>query len=379
MTKTKKLLLPYAYDSTNYLVHIDEAHKGETYRCPECGKVLSLNISKIPEGQKFHRRNHFSHPKGSPDNQCTESFLHKLFKEKAAEFIQRKITNGDSTFIFSWHCNECFEEHCGNMLKKAKSVRLEYELDSCRPDIALLDENGKVVIVIEVVVTHRTTSEAIAYYNKHKIACLQVYVSDFKDCDLVEYKLMHPDYVNLCPTPNCKICDHKMQKAKMVIMDYPCWRCGKDMKIAMIDANHGQILTPEVFTHEEVKFANVNGAFIKLNYSNTIKESYFANTCNHCKAFIGQHHMHDYYDIQNRKELELGYKCLNCIMLEEQKKIESKWKMQEKLNEIIRKNGNKTCPQCGGKLMLRKSNNGYFYGCKNYPNCHYTENIILEE
>ena len=33
----KKLLLPYAYDSTGNLVHIDNAHKGETYTCPECG------------------------------------------------------------------------------------------------------------------------------------------------------------------------------------------------------------------------------------------------------------------------------------------------------------------------------------------------------
>ena len=99
----KKLLLPYAYDSTGNLVHIDNAHKGETYKCPKCDKVLSLNISKIPEGQKYHRRNHFSHPKGYPDNQCTESFLHKLFKKRAADCIQKKIYKGDNEFLFTWN------------------------------------------------------------------------------------------------------------------------------------------------------------------------------------------------------------------------------------------------------------------------------------
>ena len=78
-----KLLLPYAYDSNGNLVHIDNAQKGHKYTCPNCGAELLLKISKIPEGQKYHRRNHFAH-KGNSDNHCSESFLHKLFKERCA-------------------------------------------------------------------------------------------------------------------------------------------------------------------------------------------------------------------------------------------------------------------------------------------------------
>lgn len=33
------------------------------------------------------------------------------------------------------------------------------------------------------------------------------------------------------------------------------------------------------------------------------------------------------------------------------------------------------CPRCYGKLVLRKSRYGEFYGCSNYPNCKYTQNI----
>lgn len=372
----KKLLLPYAYDSTGNLVHIDNAHKGETYTCPECGKVLSLNISKIPEGQKYHCRNHFSHPKGSPDNQCTESFMHKLFKERAAECIRGKIENGNA-FEFVWQCRECDEVHVGNMLKKAESVCLEYDLGVCRPDVALLDADGKVVIVIEVVVTHKPEPEVMAYYNDNKIGCLQISVSDFDDCENVERKLMRPDFVNLCPTPICKKCGKKMQKAKMVIGYDTCWRCGSNMEIAIIKSN-GQVYSPKDFTENEVRLANENGAFVVMNYIKQTGGSYLANTCKHCKAFIRQYYIHDYYDTKS-KEIDLGYKCYNCIECEKQKKIDVKKGEERILDEKIMNLDIKVCPKCQCELVVKKSGNGYFYGCGNYPNCQYTENIVLEK
>ena len=33
------------------------------------------------------------------------------------------------------------------------------------------------------------------------------------------------------------------------------------------------------------------------------------------------------------------------------------------------------CPQCGGRIVLRKGLYGEFYGCSNFPNCRYTRNI----
>lgn len=34
-----------------------------------------------------------------------------------------------------------------------------------------------------------------------------------------------------------------------------------------------------------------------------------------------------------------------------------------------------TCPNCGGKLLLKRGKYGYFYGCSNYPSCTYTKKI----
>ena len=33
------------------------------------------------------------------------------------------------------------------------------------------------------------------------------------------------------------------------------------------------------------------------------------------------------------------------------------------------------CPNCGAKLVIRRSKRGRFYGCSNYPKCDYIESI----
>lgn len=38
-------------------------------------------------------------------------------------------------------------------------------------------------------------------------------------------------------------------------------------------------------------------------------------------------------------------------------------------------NKTKVCSKCGGKLLEKTGRYGKFYGCSNYPNCRYTENI----
>ena len=36
---------------------------------------------------------------------------------------------------------------------------------------------------------------------------------------------------------------------------------------------------------------------------------------------------------------------------------------------------NEICPRCNSKLIKRTGKNGTFYGCSNFPKCHYTKNI----
>lgn len=47
-------------------------------------------------------------------------------------------------------------------------------------------------------------------------------------------------------------------------------------------------------------------------------------------------------------------------------------KSETKRREIKIENG--ICPRCGGQLVKRKGKYGSFWGCSNYPRCHFTEN-----
>ena len=374
--KTMKLLLSYAYDSNSNLVHIDNAQKGHKYTCPNCGAELLLKISKIPEGQKYHRRYRFAH-KGNSDNHCSESFLHKLFKERCAEYIREKIAARED-FLFEWECEKCYEYHRGNLLKKAARVVTEYDLCVCKPDIALLDCNEKVVIVVEVVVAHKPEPNTLQYYEDNKIACLLINVEDFTDCENIAEKLSHPNKVNLCPNPICKKCGNVMHNSKIVTVATECWKCGHNMTIAMM-LDVGRISSPADFNTEEIEIAKTLGANIQKRYSKTVNDNYFANVCAHCNAFVGDFYMHEYFDLPHTNEIDLDYKCFNCIkeaaILENQAKEEELRKKGDFLIKLQSSEEHKICPKCGGALKIRSSYRGPFWGCENYPSCKHTENI----
>ena len=360
----KKLLLPYAYDSTGHLVHIDNARKGERYTCPTCGAELTLKISKIPEGEKYHRPNHFAH-KVTTDNNCSESFLHKLFKEKTTDFIRAKMVNKENVLQFEWDCEKCREHHIGNLLKKAVIVREEYDMQCCRPDIALLDNANNVKIVIEVVVTHEPTPEVIQFYDDNRIACLQIRLISFDDCNNIEYKLTHPDVVNLCPNPICEECGHALNRAILVTKKVFCSICHTELRYPIIIKGNEFVYRPSEFTKNEIGIANKLGANIVKSYKGNA-----INRCIRCNSYIGCFPTDGPYE----KEEFIGYKCLNCEM----NKYIAERELECRINQKIMHESIKNCPQCGGILILRKSLRGYFYGCKNYPDCNYMENIELD-
>ena len=239
------------------------------------------------------------------------------------------------------------------------------------------------MIVIEVVVTHRPEPEVLEYYDKHKIACLQIVVGDFDDCDCIEEKLSNPNCVNICPNPTCEKCGEKMYNAKMVTVTTECWRCNQAMKVAMLVADNGrEILSPSEFNEEEISIAKSLGANIAKRYSKTVKDSYVANVCGHCNTFVGGFYMHEYYNLPHDNEIGLSFKCFNCFHNEQNEKriaeMEASKKMADKLFELKVREKGKQCPICGGLLLVRTGPRGPFWGCANYPSCKHTEKIVLE-
>lgn len=104
-----------------------------------------------------------------------------------------------------------------------------------------------------------------------------------------------------------------MQHVQMVTMIIPCWQCGKDMKIALIFPKNGfSPLNPTNFNEEDIKIAKTMGANIRMRYSKTIGDSYFANVCEHCNAFVGDSYLHNYFYFPHEAESDYYYKCINC-------------------------------------------------------------------
>ncbi|MBQ7297494.1 MAG: hypothetical protein IJW80_04230, partial [Alistipes sp.] len=200
------LLLPYAYNGDGVLIHIDEAQKGQKYTCPNpnCGAELLLKIGKIPEGQKYHRRNHFAH-KGKSDFHCAETILHKQFKKMCAELIRDRINSKQGLF-FEWKCKECQKVYKANLLSDIKDVIVEYNLGVCKPDLALINGAGLVVLVIEVVVFHKPEASVIQYYAEKGIECLQIKLDSYEDCDEIQEVFSNEVKIKLYPQRICEQC-----------------------------------------------------------------------------------------------------------------------------------------------------------------------------
>ncbi len=206
-----KLLLPFAYDSSGSLVHIDNAQQGQ-YTCPMCKQAVRLRIGRLPKTHPHYRRSHFAHI-GIPNNKCSETFLHKHFKEKCAELIGKNIFEKQK-LLFEWECVNCGRKQRGNLLENVADVKIEYDLGVRQPDIALLDSNGEVITVIEIIVRNKTNEEKLKYYRENNIKCINITISDYDECDDIEAILINSEKTKVEPKQICEECKQKTINTK---------------------------------------------------------------------------------------------------------------------------------------------------------------------
>ena len=207
-----KLLNPWALDSEGKLVNAENAVKGQQYSCPVCKEQLSL--CKKGNGPNA-RRDHFKH---RPDSHCpgpSESDIHKLAKEGIYNILHCAIEKHQALPI-AWTCPDCGMDFRVNLLKKAKSVEKEKDLGTSRPDIALLDENGNVIVAVEIVFTHEPTTETIKFYNEKNIVLIRYVFHTIEECNFLFAKLSYPDSVNMCFRHSCPSCQSMPFPRKLV-------------------------------------------------------------------------------------------------------------------------------------------------------------------
>lgn len=211
---TKEIKYTTALDENGKTIHIDDAEKGKTYYCPcsdcEYPEFILRKSGKTGPGS---RRPHFAHKnpgaKCSPDRVLHDSFIRTLTNLLESYKEEKKA------FEIEWYCDVCRKKHKGNLLNEVATIKEEKDLKECRPDISLLDKNGIILKVIEIVVTHEPEENALEYYNKNNIILIQVSLYSDENIKNVERVTSRPDIVDYCLNPNCSKYDTRSTNRKI--------------------------------------------------------------------------------------------------------------------------------------------------------------------
>lgn len=282
MLNNQRLLQEVALNGKNILVKADSATKAEVFYCPDCKGVMILRKGQV-------RIAHFAHKTLTP-NCNPETVLHKVGKEKIKETIQLSIKDGGGIQI-NHSCSECWDIHRYNLLDGVTSVELEKQLGNVRPDISLLDTNGKTKTVIEVVVTHAPEESALAAFKEFGVIYIRVNLRDYSDLNFIKEKLSYPINYNKF---NCKDLPNTVEvlpepeyPSHMFIFNYCCNQCGEDTKIALIDVqeNFFEITQPDEFSETELALARKEGVVIGSHKFSRNGDTYIVNKCSHCGRY----------------------------------------------------------------------------------------------
>lgn len=310
-----EILYTIAKDSEGNFFTALSASKGKIYYCVNCDNILILKKSgRVGPRTKSP---HFAH-KSLTRNCQPETALHYGFKTLAAEKLNQFLQAG-AEFNFYWTCEYCSEVHKGNYIKKLKSVRIEYDLKYCRPDIALLDENDDIFAAVEIVVSHKPNDQALNYYIQNKIILIQINLTSDDDIYKIEQKLSEPNLVKFCLNPKCSVCDNFQQKYIMSIINGKCWKCYNQVKVALMkDGADKFLFGPEKFTPREIAFAKERGVNIDEYISGLTGEQYNANLCRQCRTFIRRFSkLRNYFNYASEENLPIQdflirYNCRCC-------------------------------------------------------------------
>ena len=287
MEKTE-ILYTTALNQNGDLIHVEYAEKGNKYYCPLCKQMFILR--KSGKTGKGSRRPHFAHNEVTPN--CTpEGVLHYSFKKMLISLLE-KYKSENKNLIMSWKCSSCGHTNSVFLLQRVASIKGEYDLGICRPDIALLDENNKVIAVIEIVVSHFPEENVLQYYKENRIVLIQINLETEDELLKVEEKISNPNIVDFCLNPQCE--DYGNYDTNRTIY-YEKAVCSNRLHIIKkcfigVESIFGKQRIME-FTDDEIEIAKSNGVNMMVKKGETmprficIQCQRFRNQFSHSKRF----------------------------------------------------------------------------------------------
>lgn len=191
----KKLLHTIGYDEEGRILHVNDAEKGRTYTCPQCGdRIIARNSGKM-------QRPHFAHFKKS-EAQCNgDSVLYHLFCQEAINLIERHIEQ-KLPLTIEWSCPYCNRKYTKDLLQQVSTVKPQYNIGNHQTDIALLDAEDNPLFAIELLIRKKLPKKVIRHCEDEGIILIQISLNE-NDWQCVEEKLSHPDSVTFCGNGEC--------------------------------------------------------------------------------------------------------------------------------------------------------------------------------
>lgn len=205
------------------IVHVSDVPSGKSSgcRCPACSGLLVANKGNV-------RRHHFSHESNSA---CDgESVLHLTSKLILKQRLEESIRTGAAARV-QWTCACCRDQHGGNLVKRARSVRMEADLGPARADLLLEGEGGSPLAALEIVVSHHPSPKALEFYRQRR---LPLFLFDVKTwygahCLRTSETLRALGH-GVCRRELCGGCGTPLRTREYRLVDGPCPHCRKEMR-----------------------------------------------------------------------------------------------------------------------------------------------------
>lgn len=208
-----------------------------------------------------------------------------------------------------------------------------------KPDISLIDSQGKVYAAIEIVVSHYPEAKALDFYSQNNIFLMQIELNskNLNALDKIEEIALHPNiftfsslnYIDLKSSSKkemCKFCGKEIKIADFKFGKTLCPKCNTFVKVPYIEwkSKKSKIMDTKIweFHLSEIQFARENGCVITKRKSN-LGNIYYTIDCPNSEC--------------NQKLNE----NINISNLIQQKNI-FKWRF---------------CPNCHSPIGLRKFRN----------------------
>lgn len=217
----KKLLYTLGYDTQGEIIHVNDAQKGGTYICPQCGdRIIARNSGKM-------QRPHFAHFKKSKKKCNGASVLHQYFLKRTIEILKSHIEHKTPYNIY-WACPYCSKPYSKDLLQQVEALSIHKAIEENHPDILLTGKEGIPLIAVEILVNRKLTKKAIERYDSKGIILIQIHVTE-KDWVDIGNKLKHPDSVSFCSNKECYNFqfNENIFRREIYPQKFKCKKCGK--------------------------------------------------------------------------------------------------------------------------------------------------------